>query len=310
MKKHFVVFICIFFVAALAIRCDTYDNSRAYPAMKIEKPDSAIVELLRNAKWARVYVAPGIVWKSHHFERSDDMEDPEDLEDPDVRQYINIFEIDLNNPNIEIKIPYVTSGVMTTSAAGVANDADIAFNGSFYDPNNVGSTTYLKVDGKEIAQTMAGLTDYLENGAFYLAKAGISRIVKKPSANWPSSVSHNILVSGPVLLHRGERVALSTAAFNTARQARTAIGLTAHNHLIAVVVDGGTDMSEGVGTPELAELMLALGCVDALNLGGGDLSTAWVKGHGVVNHPSGNGQFNSEGEAGTATAFTIKYKQP
>jgi exopolysaccharide biosynthesis protein len=54
-------------------------------------------------------------------------------------------------------------------------------------------------------------------------------------------------------------------------------------------VDGRKkDLSIGVGFAELADIMLELGCKEALNLDGGGSTTLWLNGE-VANHPSEKG---------------------
>jgi len=66
---------------------------------------------------------------------------------------------------------------------------------------------------------------------------------------------------------------------------RTAVGYTADNHVIMIVADGRQAASQGVGLPELAQIMINLGCVEAMNLDGGG-STQMAVGNQLVNVPS------------------------
>lgn len=66
---------------------------------------------------------------------------------------------------------------------------------------------------------------------------------------------------------------------------RTAIGFTAAKHVIMFVVDGRQAASTGLSLPEVAQTLLALGCVEAINLDGGGSSTFVVNGK-VLNNPS------------------------
>jgi hypothetical protein len=66
---------------------------------------------------------------------------------------------------------------------------------------------------------------------------------------------------------------------------RTAVGYTANNHVIMIVADGRQVSSQGVGLPELAQIMVDLGCVEAMNLDGGG-STQMAVGNQLVNTPS------------------------
>ena len=66
---------------------------------------------------------------------------------------------------------------------------------------------------------------------------------------------------------------------------RTAVGYTEDNHVIMIVADGRQVTSQGVGLPELAQIMIDLGCVEAINLDGGG-STQMAVGNQLVNNPS------------------------
>ncbi len=69
------------------------------------------------------------------------------------------------------------------------------------------------------------------------------------------------------------------------RDPRTAVGYTSDNRVIMIVADGRQINSEGVGLPELAQIMIDLGCVEAMNLDGGG-STQMAVGNQYVNNPS------------------------
>ena len=72
------------------------------------------------------------------------------------------------------------------------------------------------------------------------------------------------------------------------RNPRTAIGWN-DKEFFFVVVDGRSkELSIGVRFAELADLMVELGCKEALNLDGGGSTTLWLGGK-VVNHPSEKG---------------------
>lgn len=78
------------------------------------------------------------------------------------------------------------------------------------------------------------------------------------------------------------------------RAARTAVGVTKDGKLLLVTVDGlprGKDErsdrgSIGMTLEELADLMINLGAVEAMNLDGGSSTTMWIDGR-VVNQPAG-----------------------
>jgi hypothetical protein len=70
------------------------------------------------------------------------------------------------------------------------------------------------------------------------------------------------------------------------RDPRTAVGYKNNKHVIFLVADGRSQNSEGLSLPELAQLMLDLGCYEAINLDGGG-STQMAIGKSYVNSPAG-----------------------
>ena len=87
---------------------------------------------------------------------------------------------------------------------------------------------------------------------------------------------------GPLLATQGESLKRRS---KDPRNPRTAIGWN-DKEFFFVVVDGRSkELSIGVGFAELADLMVELGCKEALNLDGGGSSTMIV-GNDTVNHPS------------------------
>ena len=86
---------------------------------------------------------------------------------------------------------------------------------------------------------------------------------------------------GPVLLADGRPLYYE----NSEQHPRTIVGFN-DTSLYLVVVDGRQEgLSRGINFAQQSELMLRLGCTDALNLDGGGSSTMWVNGE-IVNSPS------------------------
>ncbi len=101
----------------------------------------------------------------------------------------------------------------------------------------------------------------------------------------------NAIGGGPAILSAGQ-VALNLAAegfaqkFADTKHPRTAVGKTASGDVWLVVVDGRQpDISVGATLGELADIMIRLGCVEAMNLDGGGSSTLALNGV-VLNRPS------------------------
>lgn len=267
------------------------DNKPDNPPTEQPQTDA---EKVAKAKWQTTKVSDAVTWKYFHF---DDLFN--------ARQSVTVFEVDLNNKNLKIDIPYVKSGFLKTSEGGASVRAVAAINGGYFDTNSGGSTVFFKKDGEVINSTRSGFTSYRENAGMAIDKNGKVTIVKKPSAGWKSVDAETLLVSGPLLMENGKTVDQADQAFNTNRHPRTAVGVTKDNRLIAVVVDGRSNQSFGMTTPEMAEVMKALDCVDAMNFDGGGSSTAYIRNRGVVNHPSDNKKFDHEGERGVATVIAF-----
>lgn len=118
---------------------------------------------------------------------------------------------------------------------------------------------------------------------------------------WPA---RDAVAGGPVLVDAGEvRITSHEEVFfgtaSNEAHPRSAAGVTATGELIVMVVDGRQRESRGVDLRELAELMRAVGCVEALNLDGGGSSTLVVDGV-LVNRPLG-----SESQREVMSALTV-----
>jgi hypothetical protein len=81
---------------------------------------------------------------------------------------------------------------------------------------------------------------------------------------------------------------------------RTAVGITATGGIILMVVDGRSPGSNGLTLYQLGKELKALGAVNAVNLDGGGSATMWIKGMGIVNHPT-----DSTGERPVSNAIVI-----
>lgn len=90
----------------------------------------------------------------------------------------------------------------------------------------------------------------------------------------------------PVLLHQGNVQVTACSEYLCERHPRTAVGIKANGDIMIFQVDGRTSSSIGLTLVGLANELKKRGVVDAINLDGGGSSTMWIKGTGVVNHPS------------------------
>ncbi|MBQ8162123.1 MAG: phosphodiester glycosidase family protein [Clostridia bacterium] len=81
-----------------------------------------------------------------------------------------------------------------------------------------------------------------------------------------------VLSFGPVLVHAGEIQIDRISRHPLTYAQRTAIGMVAPGHYVAMVCDGRSKDSKGLSLLETAQIMKDLGCSVALNLDGGQSS--------------------------------------
>ena len=81
----------------------------------------------------------------------------------------------------------------------------------------------------------------------------------------------DVLSFGPILMKDGH-MKIQTIGYHGKKEPRTAVGLLGENHYLMVVAEGRLKSSPGMSLDDLAELMAARGCTDALNLDGGHTS--------------------------------------
>ncbi len=98
------------------------------------------------------------------------------------------------------------------------------------------------------------------------------------------SAGPNLVSNGKINITSDQEAFFGTSIPKT--HPRTAAGYTKDGKLILMVIDGRQEKSRGVNLPELAHLMLELGCVEALNLDGGGSSTLVVNNQ-LINLPAG-----------------------
>ncbi len=186
--------------------------------------------------------------------------------------------------------------------ARIANDL-VLFN-SYYAPstktNSWGREVKLK-NGRVVAAGTAGNMT-IEPGTVVLSGHGVNATalaslklgdhvaLQQSMGNSVADAASLVISGGPLLVEQG-RVNVRTAAENIAndiavgRAPRTALGLKKDGALLLLVVDGRSSESAGMTLAELAQYLLKLGAVDAVNFDGGGSSEMVINGQ-IVNKPS------------------------
>lgn len=140
--------------------------------------------------------------------------------------------------------------------------------GLYYNPPNSDSVEFIYYkSGKTEITNMTGydkkvLSDLQEN------------------VNWAIGSSYSLVQNGKINLENANKFSHSTS-----KQPRTMFGQKFDHSFVLVVADGRSTSSKGLTAKEQAEVMLELGCYNAVNLDGGG-STTMVYNNQVVNKPS------------------------
>lgn len=214
-----------------------------------------------------------------------------------------------------------------TRLAETASNAngDFGVNAGYWDVRINQPSTFLVLDGKQIAVT-ADFEKERVDGVVCIAKRRVVIDHCKAGAEAPYAAKYeNILAAGPVLIDEGESVdhtAYTNKMVDTAggkpvgafytytrRHPRTAMGCDMRDNVYFIVVDGRSKgNAEGVTIAELTKICEWLGLQDAINLDGGGSSTMWSKSEGVVSFPCGNKKFDHEGDRKVSSCIVVKRK--
>ena len=202
-----------------------------------------------------------------------------------------------------------TDSLFQTSRIAEEHFAIAAINGSFFDRDKGGSVSYFEQDDSVYSRTRApglkwGVSDSIINAAMVLHKNHIFGIESARSEQFYEESGNEsfVMVSGPLLLKDSIPQKLPEMNFTYTRHPRTCVGIT-REAIILITIDGRSDMAYGMNLFEVQKFLLALGCLDAINLDGGGSTTMWIKEKGIVNTPS-----DKTGERPVANALLILKK--
>jgi hypothetical protein len=203
---------------------------------------------------------------------------------------IQIVRVNLKDPNVDVRVSrggedpdgpgeYETT-LQTPSAIAEREHFEVAVNGDFFEAQkttDAEGTQSGYVTGKWAKVLGPAVTDGTLWGPAQTARPALIIDANKhahlatiqivpPNALQIIAGSHIIVSSGKVSVE-------PKAGFVNTLHPRTAVGISdGGKTLFLVVVDGRREKSAGMSLPDLAALMLKLGCRDALNLDGGGSS--------------------------------------
>ena len=210
-----------------------------------------------------------------------------------------------------IAIAYSDSALKRTSLFGKEAKAIVALNGSFFNVEKGGSVAYLESEGKVIARKRNpkekwAKTDSLLNGAIVIDNLENFRIeAAKPESFYEqSSEEKAVLISGPSLLAKGQRVKLEKSEFTNKRHPRSCLCETADKSILFIAIDGRSEIASGMNLSEVQHFLIRLNCRDAINLDGGGSTTLYFRDSSrekILNNPS-----DKEGERPVANIIFIR----
>lgn len=262
------------------------------------KCDDANYLTFKNAKWEVTNIDKGIILKQYHFQGDEQIFESS--------QYISIIEMDTKSAATGRWALANDPGKITqTSKFAADSGALVAMNGTFYNmsvPYN--SVSFFRKYGElcyEFTENMGqrdnGALAIREDGQVYLVAAPVDTAGMVLDKEWAINIEEpHVMGSGPLLMMDGKNAYLDESSFNTKRHPRSALA-TNGKKVFLITVDGrAPGVADGMSLPEFTKIMHYAGAENALNMDGGGSTTLYVKGMGIVNHPSDNRQFDKEGE--------------
>ncbi|MCA8964394.1 MAG: phosphodiester glycosidase family protein [Planctomycetes bacterium] len=176
---------------------------------------------------------------------------------PTGPQSLTILEVDLEAPDTRLTVA-VPDLLRATSAQARDGGALAAVNGGFFTK-----------DGKPVGMRLAdGVAFGVASSPPRAAVGWNGRQVRfgrgsEDWSDWPQLVAAGPhLVAGGVVIDHGDKQ-------RKVRHPRTALGVRGDGVVLLLTADGRTPLAAGLSLDELGDVMLGLGCVDAINLDGG-----------------------------------------
>jgi hypothetical protein len=139
-------------------------------------------------------------------------------------------------------------------------------------------------------QNRLSCRDFMQAVASTNLPAGIGARQLAENAWQTVSFRAPLVVNGAIYDPLSTGLFTSAASFDTAISGRTCLGQKADGTYVLLTVDGVTG-SSGTTMAKCAAKLLALGCVNAMNLDGGGSATLWYNG-ALINSPSDGNERN------------------
>jgi exopolysaccharide biosynthesis protein len=226
-------------------------------------------------------------------------------------QYILILKA--KHPKYRLDLAFAKDSLIKTSAFAKQSKALAAINGGFFDMKAGGSVSFLVSDGVIIHENkpnVLSMDNEMGANAIVVFENGTGDILPTQGPTRIPLLKNveDAIVTGPLLLKNSQITPLQKRPFNDLKHPRSAICL-GKKEIWLVAVDGRHKEASGLNLNDLAQFLLSCGCQQAINLDGGGSTTLYLntnKFDGIVNHPSDNKKFDSEGERPVANVLFLR----
>ena len=226
-------------------------------------------------------------------------------------QYILILKA--KHPKYRLDLAFAKDSLIKTSAFAKQSKALAAINGGFFDMKAGGSVSFLVSDGVIIHENkpnVLSMDNEMGANAIVVYDNGTVDILPTQGPTRIPSLNNveDAIVTGPLLLKNSQINPLQKRPFNDLKHPRSAICL-GKKEIWLVAADGRHKEATGLNLNDLAQFLLSCGCPQAINLDGGGSTTLYLntkKLNGIVNHPSDNKKFDSEGERPVANVLFLR----
>jgi exopolysaccharide biosynthesis protein len=226
-------------------------------------------------------------------------------------QYILILKA--KHPKYRLDLAFAKDSLIKTSAFAKQSKALAAINGGFFDMKAGGSVSFLVSDGVIIHENkpnVLSMDNEMGANAIVVFENGTGDILPTQGPTRIPLLKNveDAIVTGPLLLKNSQINPLQKRPFNDLKHPRSAICL-GKKEIWLVAADGRHKEASGLNLNDLAQFLLSCGCQQAINLDGGGSTTLYLntkKLNGIVNHPSDNKKFDSEGERPVANVLFLR----
>lgn len=257
----------------------------------VSNTQSISVDLNQNKvatyDWTTHTVRSGIIYKTGTFSLFGSKQ-----------RRIYILDVTLNSTNT-LRIGFSSDNENTVDRCK-SYGAIVGINGGYFTMSGTTEKNpYIRINGTTVQAGNTGVNPIFTNAVLTI-KNNVASVSKVIGSGWslnleaakiPFSEASDVIVCGPILLTSGEIEDIDMSnSHNYSQTSRTGLGVLEEGTRVMMVVIDSKGSVTGVSTLQLAKIMQALGCVNAMNFDGGGSSTMYVQGqgdNGRVNFPYG-----------------------